>query len=95
MSVFKTARVPLLGYHVLLHDNHMDPSMTLKLLQASLPSLLHLRHEIQLRKDKSRSHMASPNKGTLTNSNTDMMPMESTVLFKCFLGNTDDDFNDS
>ena len=60
--------------------------MTSKSLQALLPRLLRLRHEVRLRKDKSGSHGASSNKGTLTYSNTDVMPNESIFLCEGFLG---------
>ena len=59
------------GKNTLIRVSHSAPCppygsfYDIKLLQASLPSLLRLRHEIWLRKDKSRNHMTSPNMGTL------------------------------
>ena len=42
----------------------------------------------------SGSHMMSPNRETLTNSNTDVMPKESIVLYEGFPISNDCDFND-
>ena len=69
--------------------------MTSESLQASLPSLLRLRHEVRLRKDKPESHGASPNKGTLMDSNTDVMLNVSVIPCEGFLGSTSTNFNDS
>ena len=50
---------------------------------------------MRIRKDKSGSHESISNKGTLTDSNTDVMPNESIILCKGFLGSTGTDFDDS
>ena len=47
------------------------------------------------KKDKSGSQGASSNKGTLTDSNNDIMPNESIILCEGFPGSTGTNFDDS